>query len=82
MARNPTLTPTLRRDMADVVANGAFTYINEFTRELFPDYRAPNVQALIVDGLADAIRRYGAATGVPIAQTLALTLIDNKEPRQ
>jgi hypothetical protein len=79
MALNPPLTPTLRRDMVEVVATGTFTYLNEFTRELFPDYATPEVQSLIVDGVAQALLKYESVVGVPIMRTLALTLLDNKE---
>ena len=81
MPANPALTPTLRRDMVDIVSQGTFTYLNEFTRELFPDFRAPDVQALIADGIADAIRKYEATTRVPLARTLALTLLDKETPQ-
>lgn len=81
MPKNPTLTPTLRRDMVDIVSQGTHAYLTEFTRDLFPDFRAANVQALIADGIADAIRRYEATTGVPLTQTLALTLLDKENPQ-
>jgi hypothetical protein len=38
------------------------------------------VQALIVDGIAQALLKYEVTVRVPIAHTLALTLLDNKEP--
>jgi len=79
MALNPPITETLRRDMVEIVATGVYTYPNEYTRELFPDYTAPDVQALIVDGIADALLRYESFVGVPTMRTLALTLLDNKE---
>lgn len=81
MAINPTITESLRRDMVEIVSTGMYTYLNKFTVGLFPDYHDPAVQSLIVDGIADALRKYEITVRVPIAHTLALTLLDNKEPQ-
>ena len=79
MSRNPEMNAEVREKLEDVVAIGVFTYTNEFTRDLFPDYTAPPVQDCIVSGLARAIRMYEGATGRPFASALALALLEPKD---
>jgi hypothetical protein len=72
-------TPAVRKQLTDWVAAGVYTYTHELTRRLFDDFQDPASQDCVVDGLAAAIIRYQETTGRPIAQALALALIDHKE---
>lgn len=79
MPSNPTLTPTIRADMVEMVSIGAYTYLLEYTSGLFPDHKATEIQSLVLDGIADALRKYEKAIGKPLVESLAFTLLDHKE---
>lgn len=81
MAKNPKLTPELRDGMVGVVAVGISTYMIEFTQSLWPDYRAPDAQAAIAEGIAEAVTLFEVETRKPIRHTVALTLLDDKVPQ-
>ena len=78
MAKNPKLTPELRDGMVGVVAVGVSTYMIEFTQQLWPDHRAPDAQAAIADGFAEALALFEVSTQKPIRHAVALTLLDDK----
>lgn len=77
------LPPSVAADMENVIAETVFTYFNEFTAELFPNYRDPQAQEIILNGFAQAIRKYETTIGIPLTKTLAFNLLDvTKEPSQ
>ena len=75
----PDMTAALKRDLVDMVATGLYEYPDEYTKELFPDYRLPHIQDLIADGFAEAIRRYEVKNQRPLSRAIALALLENKQ---
>lgn len=76
------MPPTVVVEMEQVVAEGVVTYLTEFTRGLFPDFKAAQAQECVLNGIAAAIRRYEQEVGRPICHTLALNLLDVQKENQ
>lgn len=70
------------KKMEEIVMTGVSTYIHDFTKEIFNDYKTSGSQNTIVHGLAQAIDEYQKQTGVPISDALAYALLDlNKDTK-
>jgi hypothetical protein len=75
------MPPQVRQDISDVVSTSVATYLIEFTKPLFPDFRDTQALDCIADGIADALRRYEREAGKPICHAIALALIDKETPK-
>lgn len=64
------------RKIEQSIANALYVYLNEFTAQLFPDYRSVQSQDIIARSLAECIRRYEKTTGQKISAAVAYDLLD------
>ena len=75
---NPDLTPAIRSQLEEVIAQSVETFLTEFTSKLFPDYATSDAQDCVAAGIALGIGRYQRVTGRPIADTIVASLNDLK----
>lgn len=70
--------------MEEVVGDALFTYLHAFVQEdIFPDWKSPQAQDIILRGIARAMRKYQEVAPVPVTRTLAFNLLDiTQEPKQ
>lgn len=84
MAKRPIRSnPLVAQQMEEVVATGVSTYLHEFTKEIFIDYRSPESQDIIAAGIIKALKQYERMTDQPLVSTVLFNLLDmSKEPVQ
>lgn len=84
MAKRPIRSnPVVAQQMEELVSAGVSTYLHEFTKEIFTDYRNPESQDIIAAGVVKALKQYERMTDLPLASTVLFNLLDvSKEPVQ
>lgn len=84
MAKRPLRSnPLVAQQMEEVVATGLSTYLYEFTKEVFIDFRTPESQDIIAAGIVKALKQYERMSDQPLASTVLFNLLDmSKEPTQ